>query len=190
MKAAIYCRVSTDEQTTENQILAIRKLAEARGYEIVKVYTENETAWKRGHQAELRNCERDAFNHEWSILMFWSMDRLTRQGISSMFRILEGFWEMGITTISLQETELEKGGVIREILISVSAWIAKIDSDRKSERTKAGLARRQSQGFKLGRPKGSPDKRKRQRRADIGEKHRFNKVLENSDAKTGEKTKL
>lgn len=169
MKAAIYCRVSTDEQTTENQIAPLLALAQSRGFEVVKVYQENETAWKRGHQAELENCKRDAFNRQWDVLMFWSMDRLTRQGVSSMFRILEGFWDLGITTLSLQEPELERGGVIREILIAVSAWIAKIDSDRKSERTKAGIARRKSE--KPIKPRG-PDKHKRARRSDIGEKHR------------------
>lgn len=172
LKAAIYCRVSTDEQTTENQNIALKQLAANRGYEVVKIYQENDTAWKHGHQAELENCKRDAFNRQWDVLMFWSMDRLSRQGVSSMFRILEGFWDLGITTISLQEPELESGGVIREILIAVSAWIAKIDSDRKSERTKAGIARRKLE--KPIKPRG-PDKHKRSRRADVGKKHRRRK---------------
>jgi DNA invertase Pin-like site-specific DNA recombinase len=169
MKAAIYCRVSTDEQTTENQLIPIRKLAEARGYEVVKVYAENETAWKRGHQAELENCKRDAFNRQFDVLMFWSMDRLTRQGISSMFRILEWFWELDILTVSIQEPQLEQTGMFRELLISVSAWVARFDSDRKSERTKAGVARRKLE--KPIKPRGA-DKHKRSRRSDIGEKHR------------------
>jgi putative DNA-invertase from lambdoid prophage Rac len=180
MKAAIYCRVSTDEQTTENQNIPLRKLAENRGYEIVAVYQENETAWKRGHQLELERCKKDAFMREFDVLLIWSMDRLTRQGVSSMFRALETFWDLGITTISLQEPELERPGPTRDLLISFSAWVARIDSDRKSERTKAGLLRRAANGFKLGKPPGSTDKRKRQRRSDIGKPHRFNKVLEKS----------
>ena len=169
MKAAIYCRVSTDEQTTDNQKLQLIKLANARGYEITTIYYENETAWKRGHQAELERCKHDAFMREFEVLLVWSMDRLSRLGVSSMFRILEWFWDYGIVVVSIQEPELEKPGLTRELLISVSAWLARIDSNRKSERTKAGLARRRAEKPIPGR---GPDKRRRKHRSDYGQKHR------------------
>jgi putative DNA-invertase from lambdoid prophage Rac len=181
MKAAIYCRVSTDEQTTANQILALNKLAIARGYEIVQVYTESETAWKRGHQAELERCKQDAFNRVFDVILVWSLDRLSRLGVSAMFRICENFWNLGIKVVSLQEPQIEVEGYGREIMLFFAGLFAKMDSDRKSERTRAGLARRKAEGFTLGKPPGSKDKRKRARRADIGKPHRFNKVLKKSD---------
>lgn len=169
MKCAIYCRVSTDDQTTENQKLQLLKMATSRGYELTTIYYENETAWKRGHQAELERCRRDAFNRAFDILMVWDIDRLSRLGPSAMFNIVEGFWNLGLTVVSLQQPWLEVDNMVRPILIAVFASMAKWESDKRSERTKAGLARRKSE--KPIKPRG-PDKRHRARRADIGKKHR------------------
>ncbi len=52
-KVIIYLRVSTAEQTVENQLPALEKWIGDRGYELVEVYQENESAWKSGHQREL-----------------------------------------------------------------------------------------------------------------------------------------
>jgi putative DNA-invertase from lambdoid prophage Rac len=168
-KAAIYCRVSTDEQTTKNQKLQLIKLANSRGYELTTIYYENETAWKRGHQAELERCKQAAFNGDYNVLLIWSLDRLTRLGVSSMFKICEFFWNLNITIVSMQEPQVEHADMFREAIIFFSGLFAKIDSDRKSERTKAGIARRKLE--KPIQPRG-PDKHKRARRSDIGEKHR------------------
>ena len=52
---------------------------------------------------------------------------------------------------------------MREMFIAMSAWVAKFESDRRSERTLAGLARAKANGKKLGRPAGNKDKGKRKR---------------------------
>ena len=176
MRAAIYCRVSTDEQTTDNQKLQLIKLANARGYEITTIYYENETAWKRGHQAELDRCKHDAFMREFEVLLIWDIDRLSRLGPSVMFNIVEGFWNMGLTVVSLQQPWLEVDNMVRPILIAVFASMAKWESDKRSERTKAGLARRQLENPIPGR---GPDKRHRKHRSDYGQKHRVKEKVRN-----------
>jgi len=50
MKVCIYARVSTEDQTTENQVRELEEWTKRRGWEIVTIYRENETAWKAGHQ--------------------------------------------------------------------------------------------------------------------------------------------
>jgi DNA invertase Pin-like site-specific DNA recombinase len=50
------------------------------------------------------------------------------------------------------------------LLLSIVAWVARMESNRRSERTKAGLARAVAEGKRLGRPTGSRDKKKRSRR--------------------------
>lgn len=168
-KAALYLRVSTEEQETDNQKLALIKLAHDRGYEIGEIYQENETAWKRGHQAELSKCQQDAFQRKFDVLLVWSIDRLSRLGPSSMFKIVEGFWDMGIVVISREEAWLEQDTIARPLLIAVFASMAKWGSDRNSERTKAGLARRRAE---KPIPKRGPDKKHRKHRSDYGVKHR------------------
>ena len=51
-----------------------------------------------------------------------------------------------------------------DLLYALTGWVARMESQRRSERTKAGLARAVAEGKKLGRPKGSKDKKKRKRR--------------------------
>ena len=59
----------------------------------------------------------------------------------------------------------EAPGELGELLYALSGWVARMESQRRSERTKAGLSRSAAQGKILGRPKGSKDKRKRKKRA-------------------------
>ena len=60
MKVAAYIRVSTEGQSTDNQLPAIDALCKARGWELAKVYSENASAWSGGRQTELARCIRDA----------------------------------------------------------------------------------------------------------------------------------
>ena len=53
MKACCYLRVSSQEQSTDNQLPAIEAYAASKGYELVAIYRENESAWRAGHQKEL-----------------------------------------------------------------------------------------------------------------------------------------
>ena len=59
MKAALYLRVSTNQQDEENQRAPLEKLAAVRGWEVTAIYRENESAWKQGHQPELARLLRD-----------------------------------------------------------------------------------------------------------------------------------
>ena len=53
---------------------------------------------------------------------------------------------------------------MRELFVAIAGWVARMECKRRSERTKAGLDRAIRQGKKLGRPKGSKDKKKRRKR--------------------------
>ena len=77
MKAAAYIRCSTEQQTTDNQLPAIEALCKARGWELVKVYSENASAWHAGRQSELKRCIADAKHNHHSIIVIWALDRLS-----------------------------------------------------------------------------------------------------------------
>ena len=66
--------------------------------------------------------------------------------------------------LSYQESWTEAPGELAELLYALTGWVAKMESQRRSERTKAGLARVKAQGKQLGRPPGSKIKRKRRRK--------------------------
>lgn len=94
----------------------------------------------------------------------WALDRLSREGPLAILTLVRRLKSHGVRVISYQESWTEAPGELGELLYALAGWVARMESQRKSERTKAGLARAVAQGKKLGRPKGSKDKRKRKRR--------------------------
>lgn len=165
MRACLYLRVSTQEQSTDNQLPQLEAYAASRGYEITAIYSENESAWRNGHQKELArllDVVRSGRKH-YDVLLVWSLDRLSRQGPLAVLTLIDTFKSYGVKVESVQEpfTALPYG--FDSVIYSFLAWVAKFESDRRSERTLAGLERVKAQGQKLGRPKGSKDKGKRKR---------------------------
>jgi len=58
-KVAIYARVSTGEQTTDNQVPVLEDAVTRRGWEVYKIYEEEASAWRAGHQKELKELLKD-----------------------------------------------------------------------------------------------------------------------------------
>ena len=165
MKAALYLRVSTTEQNVDNQLPALEAYADSRGWQIVEVYQENESAWKSGHQKELARLLADCRNgrHRVDVVLVWALDRLSREGAAAILNLVNTFKAYGVRVISYQESWTEAPGAIGEVLYAIAGWVAKMESERRSERTKAGLARAIASGKRLGRPAGSKDGGKRKR---------------------------
>lgn len=157
IKAAIYARVSTDEQHTENQIPVLEDWAKKRGWEIVKVYAEDATAWKAGHQKELAQLIKDARKGEFKLVIIWALDRICRGGPSEIFPLIKTIHSYRVQVYSLQESWTEQPeGPMYGLLISIFSWVAEMESKRRSERTKAGMARAKEKGTKSGNPIGRP----------------------------------
>lgn len=165
MKAVVYLRTSTQEQHPENQLPEIQAYCQSHGHEIVRVYQEQESAWRAGRQVELRRLLDDCQNgRPFGLLVCWSLDRLSRQGIASILNLITMLRLYGVKVVSLRESWMETEGPMQELLLAVFGWAAQYESRIKSERTLAGLARAKAEGKALGRPAGSKDKQKRSRR--------------------------
>jgi len=162
-RAVIYARVSTSRQELENQLRAIRQYADGK-YNIVEVYQEEESAWRAGHQVELKRLMKDARLGKFKVVLVWSLDRLTRGGALSILSLVHKLSGYGTRVISLQESWTEAPGELTELLYAIAGWAARMESKRISERTKAGLARVAHHGHYPGRPKGARDKKKRKKR--------------------------
>ncbi len=165
MKVALYLRVSTNEQNTDNQLPALEFYAKNRGWEIVDTFSEDESAWKSGHQHELSRLIGDirSGSRHYDIVLVWALDRLSRGGSAAILNLIDTFKVYGVKVISLQDSWTEAPGVAGEILYAVAGWVAKQESERISARTKAGMTRARAEGKQIGRPKDSKDKTKRKR---------------------------
>ena len=166
LTAALYLRTSTNDQHTENQLPALQNYAESRGYEVAAVYTENETAWRQGHQTELKSLPDDlrTGKRRYDIVLIWALDRLSRQGAASILNLVATLKAYNGRVVSLQEPWTELPDELGEVLYAIAGWVARMESERRSERTLAGLARAIKESKKLGRPAGAKDKNGRRRK--------------------------
>lgn len=160
---AIYIRVSDPTQHTENQLSVLENWATQRGYDVFEIYEEQESAWRAGHQKELSRLLQDASRRKFGVVLVWALDRLSREGALSILSLVDRLRTCGVRVLSYQEIWTEAPGELAELLYALTGWVARMESQRRSERTKAGLARVKAQGKRLGRPPGSKDKRKRRR---------------------------
>ena len=163
MKAAIYLRVSTTEQDTANQLPALEDYAKRHDLNITQVYQENETAWKNGHQAQLAQLLEDARIGKFQVVLVWALDRLSREGALAILNLVDRLKRHSVKVISYQESWTEAPGELADILYAITGWVARMESQRRSERTKAGMERAKLQGSPIG--KRGPDKKKRKKRS-------------------------
>ncbi|MBI4201591.1 MAG: recombinase family protein [Chloroflexi bacterium] len=152
MRAALYLRVSTQEQHTQNQLPALMVMAQRHEDKVVAIYQEAESAWRAGHQANLARLLEDAHKGRFQTLYVWSMDRLTRAGPLAILGLVDRLRRSGVRVVSYQEPWTEAPGELGDLLYSIVGWVARMESQRRSERTKAGLARARAEGKRLGRP--------------------------------------
>jgi len=160
-RVALYLRVSDPTQHTENQLPVLRDWASQRGYDIAGVYEKQESAWRAGHQRELSRLLQDAGRRRFELVLVWALDRLSREGALAILRLVDRLRTYGVKVLSYQESWTEAPGELAELLYALTGWVARMESQRRSERTRAGLARAVTQGKKLGSPKGSKDKKRR-----------------------------
>lgn len=164
MKVAIYTRVSTPEQDIDNQLVVLKEWAAGRGFQVVEIYQEEESAWRRGHQRDLARLIRDARTGRFKIVLVWALDRLSREGSLAIMTLVHRLGRYGVRVLSYQESWTEAPGELAELLYAIAGWVARMESQRISERTRAGLARARVDGKIIGRPPGSRDRKKRKRR--------------------------
>jgi DNA invertase Pin-like site-specific DNA recombinase len=149
-RAAIYVRVSTAEQSVENQLPELQRLAEVRGLEVVEVFSENVSATRS--RPEFERMLSDAHRGRFCVLLVWSLDRLHRSMLGAMQTVLD-LDRWGVEVISLREPWLDMAGPVRSLLIAIFGWVAEQERLRISERTKAGLAAARRRGSRIGRPR-------------------------------------
>lgn len=162
MKAAIYVRVSTSKQELENQIKDLTEYCKKNNYEIYKIYKDIITG-KSLNRASFTEMFEDAHKMLFDIVLFWDLSRFSRSGTLYTLQKLKELENLTIEWESYQEPYFRSAGQFKDVVISIMATIAKIEREKISERTKAGMRIKKLQGKHIGRPKGSKDKKQRLR---------------------------
>ena len=148
LRAALYARVSTQDQTTENQLLELRRYVEARGWSAVEYLDEGVSGTKERRPA-LDRLVADARRRKFDALIVWRLDRLGRN-LKHLIETLDELAALGIAFSSLNEgiDTLTPAGRLQLHLL---AAIAQFERDRIIERVRAGMARAKHNGKRLGR---------------------------------------
>ena len=158
IRTAIYARVSLRDgrQDVDNQLRLLREYAEREGLQVVKKYVYHGTGGN-GNRDQFRAMFDAAAKRRFSLLLFFSLDRLSREGTLQTLQYLQRLTACGVGYKSLTETYLDSMGPFSDVVISLLSCIARQERLRVSERTIAGLMRVRAEGRVLGRPKVVPN---------------------------------
>ena len=146
-KVALYARVSTKDgrQDTENQLIALREYCSKQGWEIAEEYVDHESGGN-SRRPHFQRMFTEARARKFDLVLFWSLDRLSREGVSATLSYLERLTDAGVNWRSFTEEYLDSTGLFKDAVIAILAVIAKQERVRRSERASAAIARLRRQG--------------------------------------------
>jgi DNA invertase Pin-like site-specific DNA recombinase len=156
MRIAIYARVSTDDkgQDPENQLRQLRQWCESASHKLVHEYVDHESGRKGTNgRKQFAALFQDAHKRKFDCVLFWALDRFTREGMVPTIMHLQRLASCGVGFHSYTEPHLATDNeLVRNILLALLASLAKVEAQKISERTRAGMARARAQGKRIGRP--------------------------------------
>jgi DNA invertase Pin-like site-specific DNA recombinase len=150
VNVALYARVSTHDQNCENQLLELRRYAEARGWQATE-YVDNAQSGAKDRRPALDRLTTDIKRHKVAGVVCWRLDRLGRN-LRHLVLLLDDWHSRGVAFVTLGEgidTSTPAGRLVAGVLGS----IAEFERARIQERIRAGLARARTEGKRLGRPR-------------------------------------
>lgn len=168
MRVVIYTRVSTrkkktvtgeDEQEyqrmvqdTENQANQLREFAKARGWIIAHEYTDRASGKSTANRVQFQQMMADARKHQFDLVLFWALDRFSREGTLPSLIYLADLASSGVDFCSYQEQYLASLGPFKDAIIGLLAAIAKAERERIVSRIRAGMETAAKKGKFPGRP--------------------------------------
>jgi DNA invertase Pin-like site-specific DNA recombinase len=148
-RAAIYMRVSTDGQTTENQRLALENYCRLQGWKIVKTYEDVGVSGAQDERDGLDALKTDVAKNRFDVVLVWKFDRLARS-TTHLLETLSLLKRYGADFVSVTEAVDTSTPAGKMVLTFLSA-IAEFERELIRERVVCGLERARSEGVKLGR---------------------------------------
>jgi DNA invertase Pin-like site-specific DNA recombinase len=162
-RVALYLRVSTNEQTVENQRRVLEAWAGAHGHEIADVYADAGVSGAKGRdrRPEFDRMLKDAVRRRFDLLAAWSVDRLGRS-LPDLVNALKELHEAGIG-LFLHQQGLDTTTASGRAMYGMMGVFAEYERAMIRERVNAGLSRARAEGKKLGRPRIGADLEQRVR---------------------------
>jgi DNA invertase Pin-like site-specific DNA recombinase len=148
MRAALYARVSTPEQSLDNQLIDLRRMAKTRGYEIVREYTDVMSGTK-AKRPGLTDLLRDARKKRFDAIFVAAFDRVARS-TKNFLELIDELNDLGIEFASAREA-IDTSGPMGRMFVTLIGSIAELERSLIVERIRAGMRRAKLEGRRLGR---------------------------------------
>jgi DNA invertase Pin-like site-specific DNA recombinase len=151
-RAALYVRVSTDNQTLENQTRELCQIAERRGWQVVETYSDAGISGSKGRDKRpgLDRMLNDAGRRKFDIVMAWSIDRLGRSLID-LLNTVQSLEAYGVD-LYLDQQNIDTTTPTGRLTFQITGAFAEFERSMIRQRVKLGLKRAKAQGKQLGRP--------------------------------------
>ncbi len=150
-RVALYARVSTSEQSTESQLLDLRRYTRERGWQLYREFCDNGVSGTKDSRPALNELMNDAKKRRFDAVLVWRFDRFARS-TKHLILALEEFRNLGIDFVSYQEN-IDTSSPLGSAIFTIISAVAQLERDIIAERVKAGLRRARENGKKLGRPR-------------------------------------
>ena len=152
---AIYARVSTDGQSTENQLRELRAVAKRNGWVVTKEYVDHGISGAKGRdqRAELDALLKASVRREFDLVMAWSVDRLGRS-LQHLIEFLSEIHSKGID-LYLHQQGIDTTTPAGKAMFQMLGVFSEFERSMIKERVRARLDRAKAKGKTLGRPKVS-----------------------------------
>jgi DNA invertase Pin-like site-specific DNA recombinase len=151
-RVVIYSRVSTRDQHASNQLAQLRKFATDSGWQLTAEYVDKES----GASTDRPNFQQlmdDAGQRLFDVVLFWSLDRFTREGVAKTFEYLARLKAVGVEWHNFTLPESSSDHMFGDVFLAISAAWAQIERQQIKSRTRAGMERAAQEGRLPGRPK-------------------------------------
>jgi putative DNA-invertase from lambdoid prophage Rac len=147
VRAAIYARVSTADQTCENQLLELRRYCAARGWEATE-YVDTGISGAKERRPALDRLMTDAGQRRIDAIVVWRLDRFGRN-LRHLVTTIEELAAAGVAFVSMGES-IDTASPTGRLMLGILGSFAQFERERIRERIQAGLQRARRQGQHLG----------------------------------------
>lgn len=150
-KVAIYARVSTDKQSTDNQLRELRTIADKNGWELVNEFVDEGISGAKGRdkRPQFNALMKSAVRREIDVVMAWSVDRLGRS-LQHLVEFLSEIQEAGCD-LYLHQQAIDTSTPSGKAMFQMCGIFSEFERSIIRERVKSGLARAKENGVVLGR---------------------------------------
>jgi DNA invertase Pin-like site-specific DNA recombinase len=151
MRAAIYARVSTKDQSCEMQLGDLRAYCTARGYSLLQEYIDIGESGAKNSRPQLNELMAGARKRQFDAVVVWRFDRFARS-TKHLLLALDEFRALGVQFISYQEN-IDTSSPLGQALFTIVSAVAQLERDLIRERVSAGIRNARAKGRVLGRPR-------------------------------------